>query len=178
MFGRGVSPLVARLFIFVVCIMMSRVVIKVAAVGLMSDLWPNDQMDDVAALLDVQLPWQEPATGDGPRRGDMPEDLDREGQVVRRNGELVILVDDSDPENEVYVPLNSAESAVALNPLLQIDPMWLSVGMGSFLFVGLMFGSWWLNQDDDDDDLDKVAPTTPDTTRNPPTMPDIDGNSW
>ncbi len=170
--GGGISPLLARLLIFLACIAVSRVVLKVVVVGMVNSMWPTAQIDEAAALLDLPMPYQQ-VTGDGPRRGDMHEDLQRSGQVVTRNGELVVLLDDSDPDNEVYVPLDSKDGGFVLNPLLTVDPMLFSVGMGSFLFIGFMIVGWRLNQD-----RDSVAATTPETTNNPPTTPPTDGTSW
>ncbi len=50
------------------------------------------------------------ALGNAPpmrREGPIHDDHQRAGQLVIRDGQRVILIDDSDPENEIWVPLNA-----------------------------------------------------------------------
>ena len=69
-------------------------------------------LDDGASLeMSVGVP--PPVDGDalsnappGRREGPVHEDHDRAGQLVIRDGQRVVLIDDSDPENEIWIPLD------------------------------------------------------------------------
>ena len=74
------------------------------------------QLEHTMEAIDQGVPIDPVAIADGPAgegddgRADAPihTDLQREGQVVVRDGKRVVLVDASDPDNEVWIELGDA----------------------------------------------------------------------
>ena len=117
------------IFAFVLCLLFSRMVIKTVAYLIF--VQPHEVEDtEPRTVVERSSRREVNAAPSDPQR--IQEDLQRVGQVVRRYGRLVVLIDDSDPDNEVYTPLNPADADALL---FGVDPVWPSLGMGTVIFL-------------------------------------------
>jgi hypothetical protein len=115
-------------FSFVICLLLARMAIR--ATGYLLFVYP---IQGAETHVDAGLSSQpSPTDSDGQR------DLERTGQVVRRGGKLVVMLDDTDPDNEVYRLLNPADADAFL---FGMDPIWPSLGLGTLVFVGFATGT-------------------------------------
>ena len=111
-------------FSFVVCLILARMAIKVTAFMLF--IYPTEHREGGGDRIEQSQIRQE-----------SQRDLERTGQVVTRGGQLVVMLDDTDPDNEVYRLLNPADADAFL---FGMNPIWPSLAIGTFVFVGLATG--------------------------------------
>lgn len=106
--------------------------------------------DGAAGMAGVEMPGEGGASlvqGDAlsnapPMRRDGPVHVDhqRAGQLVNRDGQRVILIDNSDPENEIWIPLDE-KTPLAWYAQSGLTPYAAAVLGGVGLYL-LMWGCW------------------------------------
>ena len=78
----------------------------------------------------------------GRREGPVHEDHQRTGQLVIREGKRVVLIDDSDPENENWIPLDE-KTPMPWYAQSGLVPFAAAILGGAGLYL-LMWGCWTL----------------------------------
>ncbi len=131
-----VAKVARRLLMFVVCTLLLRLAAGVMLGGLTEQLTSSIATEIPGGLA---LPWHQ-LTGDDLRRGDLHPDLVRPGQVVRRNGELVMLTDADDPDREGWISLEAEEQPAPTETQLMLVSLFggtvvFALGMSCFSLI-------------------------------------------
>lgn len=139
--------MLARLVVLMGAIFVMRMAIGVATASWMKHHLSQSGIPAEVGDGTVALPFvggAPDAPGDPGRANQpIPEDLVADGQVVERDGKLVVLIDASDPDNEVYVPLDGSEGPPPEMPWLLREGLGPAVG-ATVGGLGLYWVAWAL----------------------------------